>query len=398
MKKRIFSLIEVILVFSLLFFLDYRFHLESYKEIVFSLYWVFLMIYAIRSDLIVFFVALISYSLIFAINIKVQYFSLDRSIIVPNVIATATAAIVALVNEAKVHTIEKLRISNLEKDKEIEKLKEKVENQKIVIKELKDRLFFEGEGISYLFAKLRDLPVEDPKETLQRFIEIISEFFGIPKLSVYGFNKGFYRFVAGKGQPILGYTFKEGDSKVVEMAMKNGFCKITDVIAEVGEFVEPWLAVRIGDEKKKFGVLIVEEIDPAKLSMPYERYLASISAWIHGILEKLEGYNKELKNKHTLSDGSFDKEYFEEMERRFRELYEKYRIPFSILCVCIKEGKERELMKFLRQDDVPCLIKKEGNFKCYRILLSTCNDEGKKVVINRLKVKFGEDLKVCQMG
>lgn len=395
MKKRIFTLIEVIVVFSLTFFFDYHFHLEGYKGIVFSLYWVFLMFYAIRSDLMVFFTALISYGLIFAMNTKIQDFYLDKSVIISNVIATATAAVVALINESKVHTIEKLKISNLEKEKEIEKLKEKVENQNIVIKELKDRLFFEGEGISFLFAKLRDLPIEDPKEMLQRFIEIISEFFGIPKLSIYRFNNGFYRFIAGKGEPILGYTFREEDSKVVQKAMENGFCKITDVIAEVGESIEPWLAVRVGEKERKFGVLIVEEIDPAKLGMSYEKYLSSISAWIYGMLERLEGYNEELRKKHTLSDGSYDKEYFEEMERKFKELYEKYRIPFSTICVCVKEGKENEFMTFLRQDDVPYLIRKEGVFRCYKTLLSTCNDLGKKAVLNRLKVKFGENLKNC---
>lgn len=355
------------------------------------------MFYAVRSDLVIFFTALISYSIIFIVNTKVQHFVLDKATLMSNVIVTATAAIVALINESKVHTIEKLKISNLEKDKEIEKLNEKVESQKIIIKELKDRLFFEGEGISYLFAKLRDLPIEDPREMLQRFIEIISEFFGIPKLSIYRFNNGFYRFISGKGQPILGYTFKDEDSKVVQKAMEEGFSKITDVIAEVGESVEPWLAVRIGEKEKKFGVLIIEEIDPAKLNISYGRYLSSISAWIYGILDRLEGYNEELRKKHMLPDGSYDKEYFEETERKFKELYEKYRIPYSIICICVKKGREKEFMKSLRRDDVPNLVKSEEDFVCYRTLLSTCNEQGKKAVINRLKVKFGEDLKVCQV-
>jgi len=391
------SLLEVIAVFFLIFFLDYRFHLEGYRAMIFSLYWVFLMFYAVRSDLVIFFTALISYSIIFIVNTKVQHFVLDKATLMSNVIVTATAAIVALINESKVHTIEKLKISNLEKDKEIEKLNEKVESQKIIIKELKDRLFFEGEGISYLFAKLRDLPIEDPREMLQRFIEIISEFFGIPKLSIYRFNNGFYRFISGKGQPILGYTFKDEDSKVVQKAMEEGFSKITDVIAEVGESIEPWLAVRIGEKEKKFGVLIIEEIDPAKLNISYGRYLSSISAWIYGILDRLEGYNEELRKKHMLPDGSYDKEYFEETERKFKELYEKYRIPYSIICICVKKGREKEFMKSLRRDDVPNLVKSEEDFVCYRTLLSTCNEQGKKAVINRLKVKFGEDLKVCQV-
>ncbi|MCD6268106.1 MAG: hypothetical protein J7J14_06835 [Thermotogaceae bacterium] len=397
MKRRLLSLLEVIAVFFLIFFLDYRFHLEGYRAMIFSLYWVFLMFYAVRSDLVIFFTALISYSIIFIVNTKVQHFVLDKATLMSNVIVTATAAIVALINESKVHTIEKLKISNLEKDKEIEKLNEKVESQKIIIKELKDRLFFEGEGISYLFAKLRDLPIEDPREMLQRFIEIISEFFGIPKLSIYRFNNGFYRFISGKGQPILGYTFKDEDSKVVQKAMEEGFSKITDVIAEVGESVEPWLAVRIGEKEKKFGVLIIEEIDPAKLNISYGRYLSSISAWIYGILDRLEGYNEELRKKHMLPDGSYDKEYFEETERKFKELYEKYRIPYSIICICVKKGREKEFMKSLRRDDVPNLVKSEEDFVCYRTLLSTCNEQGKKAVINRLKVKFGEDLKVCQV-
>jgi len=63
----------------------------------------------------------------------------------------------------------------------------------------------------------------------------------------------------------------------------------------------------------------------------------------------------------------------------------------------VKKGREKEFMKSLRRDDVPNLVKSEEDFVCYRTLLSTCNEQGKKAVINRLKVKFGEDLKVCQV-
>jgi len=394
-KKRIFSTLEVVSIFVLMFILDWRFKLKGYTNFTFSLYWVFLLFYAVRSDLGVFFSALVTYSVVFFLDIKVGNLTADKVTLLSNVIATATSAVIALINESKVHFIDKLKISNMEKDKEIDRLKEKIENQKIIIKELRDRLFFEGEGISYLFARLRDLPIDNPKEMLQRFIEIISEFFGIPKLSIYRFNNGFYRFIAGKGEPIMGYTFKDEESIVVKRAMEEGVAKITDVIAEVGENIEPWLAVRIGEKEKKYGVLIVEEIDPSKLSMPYEKYLSSISAWIYGILDRLEDYNEEIRKKHMLPDGSYDEEYFKQIEEKYKELYEKYRIPYSMICVCIKKGREKEFMKFLRQDDVPTLIKELDEFLCYKTLLSTCNKQGKKAVLTRLKVRFGEDIKNC---
>ncbi len=387
---------EIILVYLALFIVD---NIFKFNFITLSVnpYWAVLLFYAVRSNITTHIISLSSFTTVFFSSVYFQNIKFTFSNAVANSSVLAISTLIAMINETRIYRITSLEISLSEKEKEIENLKEEIQKQRIFIEELKETIFYEGEGISNLFLKLRELPVNDPQEFYQGFLEIISDFFDINKLSIYRLNRGFFRFIAGKGEPILGFSFRIEDSVVVKRAISEGFSSIRNLVEEakpeslVGE---PWAAVKIGDEEV-YGVMVVEDIKPSKLNKTYQKYLMSMSAWLYSTMKKLESMQSEYIRQHKLEDGSYDEEYYKKEFARLKILKEKYSLPFSVLCICVLKDDIKEFLSNFRTDDVPFKFKEEKDRVCYKILLPMCNEKGKERIIERIKSRF-EGVTLCE--
>ncbi len=347
--------------------------------------WLVLLIYSVRRDMIVHVIS----SAIFLLMITYETRLALNSAMVPSTVILGVSTLIALINNSRVHGIQQLTYDIRDREKEINDLKEKIIYLNSIIEDLKSRIFYEGEGLSTLFLRLKNIRTDNPKLFYKDFVETISTFFSIPGISVYRYRRGFFRLLAATKPTTLGFTFREGDSVVVDETLKKGYAKLIDLLDEKLSDVEPWMAIKIGEEPK--GVLIVDEIDPVKLKKPYEKYLSSLCAWFDVMLERVEEF-EILKNLRH-SDGTYPIEVYEKLKNEHMNMAERG-LPFSEICVC--HDNLLELLRFFREDDIATKINIGGK-ECLKVLLPMCDEEGKEKIMKRLKGKFGDDLEICDV-
>lgn len=397
MKKIFIALLEIVFIYLFIFFIDIITQSNIFQTFSFNIYWIPLLFYSIRGGLVSFLASISSYIIVVILSSFLQKSGFSAGFLIGSAITMGLATLFRLMFEVRRHKIEELKLDLEEKEEDIKKLEANIEDLKALIESLKKRLIYEGEGLSALFSRLRDLPLDDPEVLLYEFLRVISEFFEIDKMSIYKYKNGFFRFVAGKGLPILGFTFREEDSVVVRRALEIGYAKITDVILESEiQKLEPWLVALIGPKEDPYGVLIVEEIAPEKLSSTYEKYLWSLGGWLHGVMKRFDRFAKAEKERHLVGYKLFDFEYYEEIKEDFRKSFEEFGIPFSEICVCVYKDLLGEFLDNFREDDVATKINETSDKVCISVLLAACDSGGKIAILERLKKKYGEKIGFCQ--
>lgn len=397
MRKNFIALLEIISVYLLIFFIDIVTQSNVFQDFPFNIYWIPLFFYSIRGGVVGFLTSILSFITVSMFSSFLQKNNLSTSFLIGSAIVIGLATLFRLIFEVQKHRIEELKFDLKEKEENIKMLEMNVEDLKSSIESLKKTLIYEGEGLSALFLRLRDLPFEDPEILFYEFLRIISEFLGIDKISIYKYKNGFFRFVAGLGLPTLGFTFRKEDSVVVKKALEKGYSKITDVILENEiQKSEPWLATLIGSKDDLYGVLIVEEITPEKLSATYEKYLWSLSGWLYGVMKRFDRFEKIEKERHLVGYKLFDSEYYEEIKEDFKKSFEEFGIPFSEICVCVYKDLLNEFLDNFREEDVAKKLNESEDKVCLSVLLSTCDQNGKIAILERLKKKYDEKISFCE--
>ncbi len=381
-SNEVYMYVELPLVYVLSVVLDGWF-LQGFSL---KVIWLTLIFYSVRRGILI---HVLSVSMFFlSIFLEETAFMVNVNLLESSVLVGVTT-VTALINTFRMHKMRYLMRDLNEKDREISELKDRITYMKSIIEDLRDRIFYEGEGISSLFMKLKDVRMDNSRIFYGDFVKIVSDFFSIPGMSVYRYRHGFYRLLASTKPSIFGFTFREGVSVVVDEAVKKGSARITDLFDRELSNVEPWMAVSIGKEPK--GMLIVDEIDPAKLNKPYEKYLSALCSWLDAMMGRVEEF--EILKGNRLPDRTYPPDMYEEIREELEDM-EKSGLPFSEVCIC--SDKIDEILRFLREDDISTRFKR-NDYECLRILLPMCDDHGKKRFLERLRRSLGEDPKICDV-
>ena len=306
-------------------------------------------------------------------------------------IAAIFGALFGMVGETHKRKILRLTYEIEEKDGKISEQENTINEMQRTLEMLKENLFLEGNGLSLIFQRLRELEVSDAEEMLSRFVEVLSDIFEVKSLSIYKEKKGFLRFVVGKGKRHLPNSLKPEDSLVIREAYKKGIGLIYDVLLseEIKEY-EPWVAVLIGEPGNNEGIIVIEDVD--KLSRPFADYMYAIAQWFHANFENAKLITSQSAFKHKLTDGTWDEFYYKKMKNIYEERMKKFGIPYAELCLEVNEKIIIGLIQEFRSDDFSTIVKREDGKVTLKVLLSVCDDKNKELISNRLKNKYEDNI------
>ncbi|ACB09767.1 GAF domain-containing protein [Thermotoga sp. RQ2] len=380
--------VEVLISYGIVFLFDYLYKTDVFKESFLNFYWIPLLIFCVRYDLVVH----VFSSILFFTFIVVSKFLSEEGLnfssdfALANSIMLVISTVLSLINEVRVKNMERLSLELAYRNEDVSRLEEEVRKLKKQINSLDQKLFYESAGISSLLIELREIFTEDFEKFAQRFVEIVSEYFDVKRMYVYRYKDGFLRLAAGIGRPELGFSLKKGVSLVVDKALQEGVGRILDVIDQVKSSNEPWLAVRIGDGENILGVITVEETATDNLEL-VEEYLTALAAWIHIVMRKLEFEKYE---KYRLKDGTFPADFYETEKNRLKVLEAQHGIPFIEVCVRIKREELGKLLKILRRNDLATKMSEDGEYLLLKLLFPLCDEIGFNIIKKRLESEISE--------
>jgi len=387
-KRRKLWFLEVLVAYSVVFFFDYVYETNVFEKSFLNFYWIPLLFFSVRYDLVVhvFNVLAYAFSVILSITLRDQSFAFPEDFALANSIIVGVSTVLALMNEKRVKEIERLSLDLKNRENDVTELSKTVQDLRKKLNSLELKMFYEGAGISSLLVKLREIPTDDFAEFSQKFVETISEFFDLKRIFIYEYKDGFLRFVAGTEKPDLGFSLKKGESVVVENALKEGVCSIVDVIESVSSQNEPWLAVKIGTDEEILGVITVEEAETLEIET-VEEYLVSLADWIYLVMRKLDFHRYD---KYRLDDGTFPPEFYENEKRKYKTLEIQYGIPFTESCLILNKRSLRKLLSALRKSDLAVKIFEDEDNVSLKILLPLCDEIGFGIVKKRLEGEIDE--------
>ncbi|PLV55727.1 GAF domain-containing protein [Thermotoga sp. SG1] len=387
-KRRKFWFLEVLVAYSIIFLFDYMYETNVFEKSFFNFYWIPLLFFSVRYDLVVHIFSVLAYafSIILSLMLKDQGFVFPERFALANSIIVGVSTVLGLINERRVREIERLSLDLKNRENDVIELNKSIQNLRKMLNSLELKVFYEEAGISSLLVKLRELPTDDFAEFSQKFVETVSEFFNLKKVFIYEYKEGFLRFVAGTGKPDLGFSLKKGESIVIENALENGSCRIIDVIESVSSRNEPWIAVRIGTTEEMLGVITVEETETLELEA-VEEYLVSLANWIYLVMRKLDFHKYD---KYRLNDGTFPPEFYENEKRKFKNLEVQYGIPFTEICLILSKRSLSKILSLLRKSDLVVKISEKEDDVSLRILLPLCDEIGLGIVKKRLEGEVDE--------
>ena len=302
-------------------------------------------------------------------------------------VAVVFGSLLGIVGESHKRKILKLEREKEEKEEKILDLKNTVGKMKQTLENLRENLFLEGNGLSLVFQRLRELEISDVEEMFSRFVEIISEVFDVKSISIYRENNGYLRFFVGKGRRYLPNSLKLEDSLVIRNAFKNGIALISDVLLsnEIEEY-EPWITVLIGEAENNDGVIVVEDVD--KLSRQFAEHLRAVAQWFHANIENAKAIDSQFASQHKMPDGTWDEDFFDKMKKDYAEREKRFGIPYSILCFEVSNEVFKSVVREFRKDDFVTVLRRENGKVTLKVLLSVCDEKNKELIANRLKNKY----------
>ncbi len=398
-KNRILVIfIEASVITATIFIWDVVGNHLAFYNYIFNPYWIPVFIVSARWGVLSFLITILEYAAVSILSIQIQGFSVNiLAFSMPLALGALFGVILALIGESLRRNIERMRYTIEEKEKIIRQQKDDIAKMKMTLERLKENIFLEGSGLSLIFQRLRELETFDTEEKISNAVDIISDIFKVKSLSIYKRNGNFLRFVVGKGERFLPNSVHIKDSLVIKRAVEKGMATITDILlSDDIQGYEPWLAVLIGDSTKNYGVLIVEDID--KLSESFAEYMRSIAQWFYIDLENAEKISSPGILEHRKPDNTWDIEYYKHSRKIFKDRYDKFKIPFSEICLFITPSVYQSVVGEFRNDDVVTILEKTKKGVKVKVLLSVCDESAKKVVIKRLTSKYGEKVTLCNIN
>ncbi|PLV60333.1 hypothetical protein [Thermotoga sp. KOL6] len=358
---------------------------ENDQDIFTAFFYVPLFVISVRYDILYHILNMLLYT-IFAIILAESEISFGAY--TSHVVILSTSFAVALINKARLESLrdyeEKLRRA----ESSLETLERQANYFENVIDTLKTKLAYETEGVSSLFLKLTELPRDDLRLFAHRFLEIVAEFFDLEGISIWVYNQGFLRiFASVPSFPDSHFSTLLNDSLVVKNALRNGSCSIVEIIDSLSDerFREPWLAIRIGEnEKDPFGVIVVERMNPGELDK-VENHLKALAGWFYISVREFQREEKGKIEEYKLPDGTYDLNRYNSERQKYQNLYAKYGLPFSEICVKVPSNELRNVLNALRKDDLVAKIFEDVESVQLKILLPLCDEIGKISVMERLR-------------
>lgn len=394
MKNRertyIIIFLETVVLTAFILFWDIIGKHKGFYDYSFNPYWITIFLASAWWGLGAFLLSITEFMVAMLFSLYFQKMPLDLFTFSSSlVIAALFGSLLGLIGENFRRKIQKLIHEIDEKNSKVFEQKGTIEEMQQTLNSLKEDIFLEGNGLSLIFQRLRELEIFDTEEMLSNFVEIIADVFDVKSLSIYKKRGSFLRFVVGKGRRHLPNSLKIEDSLVIKKAFESGKATINEVLlsGEIKEY-EPWMAVLIGEPKNNYGVVVIEDID--KLSQPFNQYMYSIAQWLHDNIENTKMVTFESILRHKMPDGTWDKIYYERVRKNYEERMEKFGIPYSEMCLSVDENILKNISQEFRSDDVVTVLKKEKEKALLKVLLSVCDDKNKELISNRLKNKYEE--------
>ncbi|HOJ93622.1 GAF domain-containing protein [Fervidobacterium sp. 2310opik-2] len=396
MKKIVFSgsfsiwFIEYFLVmfFVYILFLMHWLNVNIFVSLLIGL----VFIWSARHGLLAFIVSMLSFEMIFLYILKKTgnlIFPANATSVYVIVLGLFIGIIGEILNK-------RLRTTENERKKlemERKNLVEHIETLKSVISQLELRIYFEGQGMIDLLERLQELEILDLDEMLTRAVSIIAEFFEIENLKLYSVDKYFLRYVAGIGKKNLPNSFEAKNSKVISRALEKGYASLPEVLLEMEiENFEPWFAVSVGRGDDTFGVFVVEDITPDKFSQTLILYMQSIASWLNANIKIVKEETKLLEERFKNTDGTWSEEYYIKKKSVLDKRREKFGIPYEELCLIYDKTIHGSVIKEFRASDI-ATAKGIGDRVQLKVLLSVCDEIGKKKIIERLVSKY--EIQMC---
>jgi uncharacterized coiled-coil protein SlyX len=390
MKKHryITILLETGSLTVLFFFVDVLGKHEGFFGYSFNPYWITIFLASVWWGLDAFLLTSVEFIITLMLSFYCQKMPLDPfTFSTPLMIAAIFGALFGLVGEVHKRRMMRLEHELEEKNEKISKQEETIEEMHQTLERLKEDLFLEGSGLSLVFQRLRELEVSDVEEMFSRFVEVISDVFGVKSMSIYKKNGDFLRFFVGKGRRYMPNSLKVEDSLVIKRAFKKGMALISDVLlSQEIKGYEPWIAVLIGEPDNNDGIIVIEDID--KLSHQFVDQLHAIAQWFHANIENAKLITSQTVAQHRMQNGTWDMDYYEKMKKVYSERKERFEIPYSELCLEVNEKVLESVIHEFRRDDFATIVKKYDGKVVLKILLSVCDEKNKELISNRIESKY----------
>ncbi|MBM7558486.1 hypothetical protein [Marinitoga litoralis] len=395
-QKKIFGIIEIILINFLLFFLDINLKYFGYVLINPNPYFIFNLFVSIRYGInLSLFSGIISTILTF-ISIYLNSNNDFLNIIITwevlkiPLFTLSLGVIVGFFRDMYVQQINILSDKvELLKNK-INLLEEDIRKYKNVTDDLEQKLVLEKKGVSLLVDRLKEIEYDNSEDIFNEAIDLISDFISAKTVSIYTLSKNnFLRLKVRKGEQFLPNSFDLEKSVVLSLAKEFGSANTNVLFLTESEYnfeYEPAMAVSITENKNVLGFIIVEVIDPEKINKNTEIYLKILADWLSTLLYASTELTEKINTVSVI-------EKFNDALEKIEERRIRFKIPYSVIIAKSPHKiSEENLKSFIRDTDF--IFYDETSME-FRIILTLSTDVGLHRVLEKIK-NYDQNIEILE--
>ncbi|ABR30858.1 hypothetical protein SU69_05105 [Thermosipho melanesiensis] len=392
--QKYFNYIEIIVLNTIIFFIDILFKYYGYVLSYPNPYFVLNIYISIRHGINLFFfstsLSLFYYFTSLYIHYKINIFSVIFSWSVMRIplIILSIGFLIGFFRDMYIQKINEQANQIKILNEKIKRLKENIKKYSSLTKDLQNKLLLENKGVSLFVDKLKEIEFNNPEDIFNEAVELISDFVNAITVSIYTISKNnFLRLKVRKGSQILPNSFPIEKSKIISTANELGFSSASVLYLSdenVDFSMEPVMAAKISQKNKTVGFVVIENIDPEKINKNTETYLKLLSDWLSNLLY----VSLELEKQTITTDVEKFNLIFEKIDERFR----RFKIPYSFIKISVsKEFEVNEIKKYIRETDFVFFNKEKNELN---IILTSCNSKGLERVLE--KIRLEKNIKVLE--